>query len=560
MKISFNPRLSAFIRVPILIFAAVIILSWQYAPSVIEQRRDSGIFAYTGKVVADGGLPYVDAWDNKLPGVYYIDALAFTLFGANRWALWLIENMFLTLAALVLYGLLKQVGAYGDTPLHAPSPHMERRPGGEVWLGPLLLILFLRHPALVSDVNFTEPYALLPQITVFAAGYHFLRQPSYRFALLIGTAAALALLIKQTTIAVALMFIPAVLISRHPILKSPRRWLMIIIAGGLGTLGLVAFYLAANGILDDALQASFVDANQFHHWVGGSAWFGETIFTTLTATAFPLVFGPFLPFLIIGIAQAFSLNKSLRAPRLGGSSSVFPDQTADAALAIWAALTFGLDVFLANITNRGYEHYYITPVPAAIILIMLSLPIIRQYAARGGFAARLGVTILRLEVILLFALVPIIASVGRFWMADWTLFGPERHKPLAVYVAEHTDPGDFVLVWGVDVVIHFQSGRNSPTAYHHGYPLIVPGDTARQRIAQVIADLNRRRPVMIVDTTRRDGDRIPPLDPAQRQQWWADGGRRDTENLDPIYQFVAAHCRMVTIYDQATIYRCIYQD
>src|SRR5512139_2091331 len=77
--------------------ALVFVVSLQYAPSVIEQRRDSGIFAYTGKVIAHGGLPYVDAWDNKLPGVYYIDALAFLLFGTNRWALWLIENFTLVL-------------------------------------------------------------------------------------------------------------------------------------------------------------------------------------------------------------------------------------------------------------------------------------------------------------------------------------------------------------------------------------------------------------------------------------------------------------------------------
>ena len=71
----------------------VFFVSLQYAPSVTSQRRDSGIFAYTGKVITEGGLPYADAWDNKLPGVYYIDALAFVLFGTNLWALWLIENI-----------------------------------------------------------------------------------------------------------------------------------------------------------------------------------------------------------------------------------------------------------------------------------------------------------------------------------------------------------------------------------------------------------------------------------------------------------------------------------
>ena len=52
-----------------ILLVLVFVASLQLAPSVIEQRRDSGIFAYTGKVIREGGLPYVDAWDNKLPGV-----------------------------------------------------------------------------------------------------------------------------------------------------------------------------------------------------------------------------------------------------------------------------------------------------------------------------------------------------------------------------------------------------------------------------------------------------------------------------------------------------------
>ena len=74
----------------------------------------------------------------------------------------------------------------------------------------------------------------------------------------------------------------------------------------------------------------------------------------------------------------------------------------------------------------------------------------------------------------------------------------------------------------------------------------------------MVKDLERNKPVMIVDTTLRDGDRIPPLHPLLRRLWWFEGGRRDIEQLGPIYRFVESYCHVATEYDGAIIYRCRY--
>ena len=193
-----------------------------------------------------------------------------------------------------------------------------------------------------------------------------------------------------------------------------------------------------------------------------------------------------------------------------------------------------------------------------ILLLMPSLPTMARYVARSGFRVRLAFAALRLELIVFFIIVPIIASLVRFWMADWSIAGPERHKALATYVIENTEPGDTVLVWGVDTAINFQSRRDSPTPYNHGYPLIVPNQESGENVRQMVKDLEHNKPVMIVDTTLRDGDRIPPLHPVLRRIWWFEGGRRDIEQLDPIYRFVESYCHVATEYDGAIIYRCRY--
>src|SRR5262245_34555791 len=89
----------------ILLLALGVFASLPQLPTLIGQGRDSGIFAYTAKVILDGGVPYREAWDNKPPLVYYIDALAFALFGVNRWALWIIELVFTIISGGVFFWL-----------------------------------------------------------------------------------------------------------------------------------------------------------------------------------------------------------------------------------------------------------------------------------------------------------------------------------------------------------------------------------------------------------------------------------------------------------------------
>ncbi len=516
------------------LFGVVFLVSLQLAPSVSEQRRDSGIFAYTAEVIREGGLPYLDAWDNKLPGVYFIDALAFAVFGTNRWALWLIENFTLFAAALALFWLLKQL----------------YKTRAEAWIGALIFILLARHPLLVEDTNFTELYALLPQAIVFVAGFQLLRRAEWRWALLFGFAAGVAFLIKQTTVGVALAFVPAVLLSGHPLRGSRERWRWLggMALGGLACLLPVGVYLLANGILDDAFDASFVMARSFHRWVGQeSVWLGRTLITTLTKSAFVIVFYPLLPFLLIGLREAWRRGRALPHADLQAAS--------EATLARWAALTFAVDLTLVNVTNRGYGHYYVTLLPTVTLLLTLAVTKLHEWAQQDKRARRVRWAQLYFAAVLIG--VPLVTSVVRFWQANWQIAGPAKQRDLTAYVIEHTSPQDMVLVWGAATVINFQSGRKSPTRYHYGYPLVVP-DYSDEAIQEFVAELEANQPAMIVDTTMRDGYRVPPLDPGRRRQWWAEGGRRDTANLEPIYRFVSAHCRVVDEVDEAAIYHCAY--
>jgi len=521
----------------------VLLVSLQLAPSVIPQGRDSGIFAYTGQVIREGGLPYRDAWDNKPPGVYYIDALAFVLFGPNRWALWLIETLTVFLTGWLLYWLLSQIFSSRLV----------------VWTGTLSMVLLTRHPILVEDTNFTEVDALLPQMACYLAGYLFLINPRHRWGFLIGASLGIAFLIKQTTVGVAFMFIPALVISRHPVVYSPRRWNWLggIIMGGLLSLGLVTAYLAWNGVLFEAIEATFISPMEFHSWVSGKpVGIPRRILLALFGSAAPLVVGPLIPFLYMGFQTTF---RRVRAARQGALTR--PEATA-ATLSLWAAMTLVIDTFLTNTTNRGYGHYYITLLPALVLMLMPAIermvewlhqpnptPDERRRLRWAWFGLALGI-----------AGPALVGTTYRFWQINWDVAGPARVEPLATYVMQHTQPTDTVLVWGAATAINFQSERLSPTQYHYGYPLILPNEdrTEAEQIQEIISDLETNRPTLIIDRSLVDGLRVPPLDAGRRAAWYALGGRHDTADLRPVYAHVARHCIFVEELNEAAIYRCHY--
>lgn len=518
------------------LIALVIVASLPLTPSLRPIGRDNGIQSYTAEVVFEGGTLYRDAWDNKLPSVYLINVLAFGLFGTDAWAIWSIDVLFMSATVALFYALLR----------------LARFPTRVAPLAAGLFVLLARHPLMLHDVNFTESYALLPQVLVFLAGYRFLKSPGIGWAVAIGLSASLAFLLKQTTVGVALAFIPALVLVRHPVVRAPQRWLWLAatIGGGLLGLGLMALYLAANDILTLAVHASIAMPLAFHDWVSARPTsIFDTLLRSLTRSVAPalllLVAGLIAPGLLAVISRRWRgkarASSSREAVVLGG----------------WATLTVLIDLALVNVTNRSYAHYYVTLVPGLTVLAAIGLQRLlepRKSWLKLHHRQRLAFGVITLNLIA-FAL-GIAIEVGI--TATGTVFGPPQEHPVVKYVERNTRPEDTVFVWGASSDINFEAQRRSPTQYHYGYPLIVPGHTTPEQIAELLSDLRANQPAMIVDTTVEDGNRIPPLDAEIRAEWLKNDGRADTTDLTPLFEFVHTHCAAERALGNVTVYRCEY--
>lgn len=516
--------------------ALTLLASLRYSPQVYWQGRDDGIYAYDGMVLHAGGVLYRDTWQNKPPGALYIVALGFGLFGVNRWAIWGTELIVITASALVMAGLMAAV--------------FRRR--SVILAGTAAYILLARHPDFAADANFTESYALLPQVLVFALGYRFLRRPSTAWAAAVGLSAAAVFLTKYTAVGAALALIPALILTRHPVVRAPQRWrwLAATIIAGLVPLAAVAAYFWAHGVLNTALDATIVQPGAYHTWVSAEPMtIADMVARTLFRSTVPAVLGPLIVFWGVAAVQAVRGRPAPDTP---------PEDAAPArALALWALFALVADLLLTNLTGRGYRHYYITPVPALAILVALGVSFVRAARwprARPGLLARIAWVYLAAALIFR----PAQDTIRKWAWAGWDPAAPVREDRVSQYIRAHTAPGDFVLVWGASSDYNFQAHRFSPTQFHYSYPLLIPGYTTGAQLADFLDDLARERPALIVDAGWSDGEWVPPLAADVRAAWRAEKWRRETPDLTALYAFVEANCALETTIDRVYIYRCLY--
>lgn len=69
----------------------------------VPLERDEGEYAYIAAQITDGGVPYRDAFNQKSPGIFYLYALIFSLFGTNVAALRLFVAFYNLISIFFIY-------------------------------------------------------------------------------------------------------------------------------------------------------------------------------------------------------------------------------------------------------------------------------------------------------------------------------------------------------------------------------------------------------------------------------------------------------------------------
>ena len=452
---------------------------------------DSGVYAYGGEQILLGKLPYVDFWDHKPPAVYYIDALAISLLGHTANGLWVFGTGYVILFALATAMALR--GPLGP---------------GLASLATVIMLLTATHPHYFQYANLTEVYALLPQVLAIAAGAAFARQRKPLGLLVVGLLTSICFLTKQTTIGIGMAVFLAAL--AEPSAESlPRRTARLglwFVAGLVMPLGITAAYWASRGALGELWSAT-IEFNRLYAggWPSAKELYGALRFVLLSqplGSVAQIALVAATLFVITRLRPFFSkLTTDLEGnEQLWTSKSLPPDRRLIVHAVI---LAMPIEVFMVSI-GRGYDHYYITLIPAFVLAATLIVGEAWQRVRRKfhpTFWPTLGLTALAA-----LAIPWTIETYTQIRLDLWRLPGlPTEWReaqsnllPELDYVVSNTSPSESVLFWGYQTGHNFTTRRRSPSRYTYPAALLMPGYDNPRRWREFMEDLERDPPTLIL--------------------------------------------------------------
>lgn len=328
-----------------------------YAADAIHggfRNLDVAGIAYNARMLLQGGLPYVDSWEPKPPGAFFLFA-AILAFGSMH-AVWVVAILWGAATSMAV-GLL----------------------AGRLWGRRFALPAVALHAGgtLVptqADINYVF-WATLPFVLAAAMAFkprEEVRRPWLHWAL-VGAVAAVAVLIKQSTVGLLLVLPLAVFLRAEPTWPARLR------ASAYGTLGASVVFAA--------LALPWILAGETHALLVGLGLAGGWWVDYTAAQAAPL--GGALLGLIVGvyyIAKVTTLGGLAGFlglfgwPRRGSEASAWPYLS---ALAFLVAAFAGMAV-----TLRFYLHYLAQFWPALVVIALhpkgLFVRLLNRIAAVGA--------------------------------------------------------------------------------------------------------------------------------------------------------------------------------
>ncbi len=447
---------------------------------------DSGLFAYYGQQILAGRVLYKDLWDEKPPGVYYVDALAILIAGETPWSIWWLGLAWIAATTIVLFFILYTLT--GMIPALAAA---------------LVFLLTALYPDYYQRGNFTEVYALLPQVLAIAALAKYLSAGKSRWVFFLGMMTAAAFLFKPTYIAMGLA---ALIVILYLDLRTNtiRQALLHLANFSLGTaapLAAVTLYFASKGALQ-AMWEAVISYNLVYAKQGFSL---RSIYTTLStfavvqpmATVFTVSMASLVVFLILNWPKLIHPPKAEQVVgKMDGNTRLWVFVGIFAALPVeWA---------LVSVSGKNFGHYFLTPLPAmtgawAYLAseIIHSLRPGREKNIWPSLALSL-LAVLSLGGFLKVAVTeaPNKAQLNSFLKQPLSL--SYTLNELEQYVSDNSSPAQPVLVWGLHPRINFVTGRRSPSRYAFPLPLLIASAGTGARFDQFMADLQAGPPALIL--------------------------------------------------------------
>jgi hypothetical protein len=511
----------------ILIAMLVALVLLQSNPLASYSSRDGSLFAYAGHIILEGKLLYINVWDNKPPGIYYLNAFALWLGKDTRWGIWVVEFVFLFGAVWFGYRSMKTIW----NPLAAIF-------ATALWLWGLNTPL--------NGGNFTEEYSLLFNFLAIYTFTKSIQKPGrIIYDLVIGVCLGLSFVFRANNIGIEasiLLVWVVILFTEKKILLLLQKLVMIFF-GFVVVLELVSVYFLLHGTFNAMFFASITYNFFYAGKVGSNFWQSNIVngFNAIGLAAWIALLG----YLII----LQRMIKGLMTKRLD-------------EITLLLFIGWPIEIILSGLSGRGYNHYFISWLPIVALLcgIVFSFLFSRTFKTwiENVILKRMGLVFLTF----------ILATLIIFWK-DWVVYkqsfytvlfnrggGIEVVDPITQYVRKNTAPQDTIFIWGGEAGLNFTAKRDSPTAYVT-YPLFANSPLLSHLDDGFLTDIMAHPPRLIIDDYTSTLPDIPSiateLQTKQKETeviypYWS------VDNLDQVLTYLSDHYHFIKRIDTYNIF------
>ena len=424
----------------------------------IPFERDEGEYAYAGQLLNRGIPPYQEVYNMKFPGVYFMYALSFNLFGESVFAPRYLILLLQLVASAFIFGLARRL-----LQTHA------------AWLSAAMFMLFnltLALQGLQANAEHFLVACLVPSLYLLYRG---LETDSLPQIFASGILLACACLMKQHAFIFTLATLPWLLYVKKG--KSFNHILFYGLGGLLPVL-LTGIYLWHAGVWH---RFYFLTIQYAHEYVG-LAPFHSGLHQPAPTTEAGSNISPILVWF-----TGFSLI-ALLLPSLSRNTKFF--------------LLLLLTASAISITPGFYfrRHYFLMLIPVFALLFAASTFSVAQYVTEKGRGAFVSVFVLLNALFFLwyqqdcFFKLPAAAVTERIYPG--TPFSIAPH--IASFIKNHSNADDRICMVGVEPELFFLSQRRSASGYIYTYPLLENQKFAATMTDEFIRQSEKYRPAVLV--------------------------------------------------------------
>ena len=428
----------------------------------IPFERDEGEYAYAGQMILKGSPPYHEVYNMKFPGVYFMYALGFKMFGESVAA-----TRYLTLLLqLIGAGFIFLLGRRLINPLAG-------------WLTAATFMLFNLTLALQGIQSNAEHFVvafLLPSLYFLYRG---LEEESAIDLATSGALLATACLMKQHAFLFGLATVPWVVYVQR---TRAFKYLLAYAAGGVKPVVLMFAYLWHVGVWD---RFYFLTIQYAHEYVN--------------IVPFKPAMQQFYP------AQHDGNNISALLVWFGFASAlglVLPSKNGRARLFLLLLLVASVVSVMPGFFFR--RHYFLMMLPGLSLLFTYTAFTIagyfsdrHRYAVLSVYVVASAAFFLGYEHTLLFN-TPVEQVTEA--MYPGTPFGAAGQ--IAGYIKNHSAPTDRICMIGAEPQIFFLSQRKSASGYIYIYPLLENQKYAPVMTDEFIAQSEQAKPAILLYSSK----------------------------------------------------------